>query len=97
MPEEQLASRELQNVVHAAIASLPPRQREVITARDVVGMDAAEAAQVLGLTSGNQRVLLHRARSKVRAAVEQYAASVIDPSDGSAPRASRPIEERNWS
>jgi RNA polymerase sigma-70 factor (ECF subfamily) len=96
VPEEQLASRELQQVIHAAIASLPTRQREVITARDVVGMDAAEAARVLGLTSGNQRVLLHRARSKVRAAVEQYAASVLEPTDGSAARASRPIEDRNW-
>jgi RNA polymerase sigma-70 factor (ECF subfamily) len=97
VPEERLASRELQQVIHAAIASLPTRQREVITVRDVVGMDAVEAAQVLGLTSGNQRVLLHRARSKVRAAVEQYAASVLEPTDGSAARASRPIEDRNWS
>jgi RNA polymerase sigma-70 factor (ECF subfamily) len=97
VPEERLASRELQQVIHAAIASLPTRQREVITARDVVGMDAAEAAQVLGLTGGNQRVLLHRARSKVRAAVEEYAAGVLEPTDGCAARASRPIEDRNWS
>lgn len=97
VPEERLAARELQQVIHAAIASLPIRQREVVTARDVVGMDAPEAAQVLGLTDGNQRVLLHRARSKVRAAVEQYASSVIEPSDGSASRASRPTEDRNRS
>lgn len=81
MPEERLAAHETHRVIHAAIAGLPIRQREVITARDVVGMDATEAAEVLGLTSGNQRVLLHRARSKVRAAVEQYAAEASDDLD----------------
>lgn len=74
LPEDQLATKELRGVVRAAIAALPVRQREVITARDVLGMDAAEASQVLGLTDGNQRVLLHRARSRVRNALEQYAA-----------------------
>jgi RNA polymerase sigma-70 factor (ECF subfamily) len=86
----------LQRVIHASIASLPTRQREVITARDVVGMDAAEAAEVLGLTSGNQRVLLHRARSKVRAALEQYAADVIEePSSDGAARSGRRTDDRN--
>lgn len=78
IPEECLAGKELRRVVDAAIAALPVRQREVITVRDVVGMDAAEAAQVLGLSSGNQRVLLHRARSKVRLALEQYGADTAD-------------------
>jgi RNA polymerase sigma-70 factor, ECF subfamily len=91
VPEDRLASHELQRVVHASIAALPTRQREVITARDVVGMDAAEAAEVLGLTSGNQRVLLHRARSKVRAALEQYAADAIEEP------AARTSENRNRS
>ena len=74
IPEERLATRELRRVIDAAIAALPVRQREIITARDVLGMDAVEAATVLGLSTGNQRVLLHRARSKVRAALEQYGA-----------------------
>ncbi len=72
LPEELLAADELRRTIDAAITTLPTRQREVITARDVLGMAAAEAAEVLGLTAGNQRVLLHRARSKVRAALEQY-------------------------
>ena len=84
-------------MIHAAIAALPARQREVITARDVVGMDAPEAAEVLGLTSGNQRVLLHRARSKVRAQVEQYASSVLDPAPGAAAGASQSSDDRNRS
>jgi RNA polymerase sigma-70 factor (ECF subfamily) len=90
MPEERLASQEMQRVIHAAIAGLPIRQREVITARDVVGMDAPEAAAILNLTSGNQRVLLHRARSKVRATLEQYAADASDdPASGGAARVRR--------
>ena len=72
IPEDRLAAKELRRVIDTAIAALPVRQREVITARDVVGLDAAEAAAILGVSSGNQRVLLHRARSKVRAALEQY-------------------------
>ena len=71
MPEERLAAKELRGVIDEVIAELPVRQREVIVARDVIGLDAAEAAGILGVSSGNQRVLLHRARSKVRAALEQ--------------------------
>jgi RNA polymerase sigma-70 factor (ECF subfamily) len=97
VPEDRLASHELQRVIHASIAALPTRQREVITARDVVGMGAAEAADLLGLTSGNQRVLLHRARSKVRAALEQYAADVIEVPPGGASNASRTAADRNRS
>ena len=78
MPEERLAGKELRGVIDDAIAALPQRQREVIVARDVVGMDAVEAARVLGVSSGNQRVLLHRARSKVRAALEQHGAEQLD-------------------
>ena len=55
-----------------AIAELPPRQREVLTLRDIQGYSAAEACNALDLTETNQRVLLHRARSKVRAALEQH-------------------------
>ena len=52
--------------------ALPPAQRAVITLRDVDGLSSEETCDVLGLTEGNQRVLLHRARSKVRAEFERY-------------------------
>lgn len=91
IPEDRLAAKELRRVLDAAIAALPIRQREVITSRDIVGMDAAEAAAVLRLTPGNERVLLHRARSKVRAALEQYGADVLDEAPpGSPPRSPSP-------
>lgn len=81
-PEERLGAAELGAVIDAAIAVLPRRQREVITVRDVLGMDAAEARTVLDLTDANQRVLLHRARSRVRAAVESYAGGGAVPAGG---------------
>lgn len=72
-PEERLGAAELRAVIDAAIAALPRRQREVITLRDVLGLDPADTGWALRVTGGNQRVLLHRARSRVRAAVESYA------------------------
>jgi RNA polymerase sigma-70 factor (ECF subfamily) len=71
-PEERLSSDEARRVLFEAIADLPPRQREVITLRDVSGLSAAEACNALGLSETNQRVLLHRARSQVRAALERH-------------------------
>lgn len=59
-------------MVERAVELLPPVQRAVITLRDVEGMTAAEACELLGLTEGNQRVLLHRARSRVCRALERY-------------------------
>jgi RNA polymerase sigma-70 factor (ECF subfamily) len=72
IPEDRLLSAETRSVVDDAIAQLPDMQRAVITLRDVQGFSAQEASEVLGLTEGNQRVLLHRARSKVRARLEEY-------------------------
>jgi RNA polymerase sigma-70 factor, ECF subfamily len=72
LPEERLIASETLQHVRAAIAKLPPRQQEVIVLRDVEGWDAEEVSQALDLTPGNQRVLLHRARSKVRAELEHY-------------------------
>jgi RNA polymerase sigma-70 factor, ECF subfamily len=71
-PEDRLATAEARRVLLEAIAALPPRQREVITLRDIQGLSAEEARNALGVSETNQRVLLHRARSKVRAALERY-------------------------
>jgi RNA polymerase sigma-70 factor, ECF subfamily len=68
--DEQLASAEAARAVKEAIAQLPTSQRTVITLRDVEGLESSEVCDLLGISEGNQRVLLHRARAKVRAAVE---------------------------
>ena len=72
LPEDRLLSRETRAEVERAVELLPSAQRAVIVLRDVEGMTAAETCELLGLTEGNQRVLLHRARSKVRRALERY-------------------------
>ncbi|MGH8909192.1 MAG: RNA polymerase sigma factor [Egibacteraceae bacterium] len=72
LPEERATARELRERINQCIDLLPPRQRAIITLRDVEGWSAAEVCGALGLTDANQRVLLHRARSKVRSALEQY-------------------------
>lgn len=73
-PEERLLAAEAHEHVERAIAALPPNQRAVITLRDVQGWDAAEICTLLGVTEANQRVLLHRARAKVRQALAGYLA-----------------------
>jgi RNA polymerase sigma-70 factor, ECF subfamily len=73
-PEGRLMSSETVGVVRSAIDELPPAQRAVITMRDVVGFSSEEVCAELDLSEGNQRVLLHRGRSKVRAALERYVA-----------------------
>jgi RNA polymerase sigma-70 factor, ECF subfamily len=71
-PEERLLAAETLEKVREAIATLPPRQQEVIVLRDVEGWDPEEVSVALELSAGNQRVLLHRARSKVRGELERY-------------------------
>ena len=71
-PEERLLSDETMAVVEAAIAKLPASQAIVISMRDVDGFSAEEACNALDISETNQRVLLHRARSKVRQALEDY-------------------------
>jgi len=71
-PEAWIDDEQTRAVLLGTIASLAPRQREVITLRDLLGWSEAEAATVLGVSVGNERVLLHRARAKVRAALERH-------------------------
>lgn len=71
-PEESAVSAETMACVRAAIAALPDAQREVISLRDIDGWPSAEVCNVLGLSETNQRVLLHRARSRVRRALEEF-------------------------
>ncbi len=63
---------EVRSLIHAAIDSLPPSQREVVTLRDSEGWTTEEVCNILQITETNQRVLLHRGRSRVRRALEQY-------------------------
>ena len=68
----RLLAQETMDVVEREIAKLPPNQAAVITMRDVEGFDAEEVRNALDISETNQRVLLHRARSKVRRALEEY-------------------------
>ena len=71
-PQDKVLERETLDVIRMAIEQLPEAQREVIRLRDVEGWSPMEVADALEISDGNQRVLLHRARSKVRAALEMY-------------------------
>ena len=71
-PEPRLLAAETREVIERAIEALPGAQRAVISLRDVQGWPAEEVCNALGITETNQRVLLHRARSKVRRALEDY-------------------------
>ncbi len=70
--EDALESRETIEAIASAMEAVPPMQRAVMTMRDVEGLGADETCQLLGISEGNQRVLLHRARSKVRKLLEDY-------------------------
>jgi len=72
MPEERLLSQETRMCFERAIEALPPNQRRIIILRDIEGWTSDEICSTLGISEGNQRVLLHRARSKVRSALERY-------------------------
>jgi RNA polymerase sigma-70 factor, ECF subfamily len=75
-PEEGLLAIETREVIAAAIAELPVAQRTVIALRDVEGWSSEEVAEALEISAGNQRILLHRARSRVRNAIESYYGAV---------------------
>ena len=75
-PEDRLLSGETRGVILAAIEQLPRAQRLVVTLRDVEGWSADETCEALEVTGSNQRVLLHRGRSKLRAALERHLSPV---------------------
>jgi RNA polymerase sigma-70 factor (ECF subfamily) len=70
-PERRALDAEARAVIERAVDRLPPEQREVLTMRDLLDWSAAEVCDALGITDANQRVLLHRGRSKVRATLER--------------------------
>jgi RNA polymerase sigma-70 factor, ECF subfamily len=72
VPDDVLVADETIDVIRREIDRLPPAQRTVMTLRDIDGLSAEEVCNALELTETNQRVLLHRARAKVRAALEEY-------------------------
>jgi len=72
LPEDVLGARETFAVVAAAVAELPEAQRTVIALRDIHGYSSDEVCDALDVSPGNQRVLLHRARSHVRRALEGH-------------------------
>jgi RNA polymerase sigma-70 factor, ECF subfamily len=68
--DERIVAEHLAPRVHALIEELPPNMRQVVILRDVEELSAQEVSALLGITDGNQRVLLHRARARVRAGLE---------------------------
>jgi RNA polymerase sigma-70 factor (ECF subfamily) len=78
IPEQRLLSQETYARIEAAITLLPPNQRTVIILHDIENWQVAEICNILGVSENNQRVLLHRARSKVRRALELYFAEEND-------------------
>jgi RNA polymerase sigma-70 factor (ECF subfamily) len=71
-PEAVLLAGEVMDVVASGLAELPPRQRAVVTLRDVHGLTPEEVCAMLDLNLGNQRVLLHRGRARLRQLLEDY-------------------------
>ena len=68
--EDRLHAAKLAARLHSAIGELPERQREVVTLRDVEGLSSEEVCSVLAISESNQRVLLHRGRSRLRQVLE---------------------------
>jgi RNA polymerase sigma-70 factor (ECF subfamily) len=71
-PEARLLASEVRDCIRAAIEALPPGQRTVVTMRDVEGWTPEDVCNALQISESNQRVLLHRGRSRVRRALERY-------------------------
>jgi RNA polymerase sigma-70 factor (ECF subfamily) len=81
-PEQVTLTREVHDVVAAALGELPDRQRIVVALRDLDGHSSDEVCSLLDISAANQRVLLHRGRAVVRAHLERYYAGAPAPTDG---------------
>jgi len=68
--EDRLEAGKLAGFLRTAIGDLPERQRQVVTLRDIEGLTSEEVCSVLEISESNQRVLLHRGRSRLRQAIE---------------------------
>jgi RNA polymerase sigma-70 factor (ECF subfamily) len=77
LPEDQIASAETRALIEATIETLPTRQRQVIRLRDIEGWEPSEVCQALDISDGNQRILLHRARGRVRSVLEAHFADPV--------------------
>jgi RNA polymerase sigma-70 factor, ECF subfamily len=75
-PEGSVLGRELVDVAQRELEKLPDRQRTVVTLRDMLGFDSGEVCELLDISAANQRVLLHRGRAFLRAALENYLGEV---------------------
>jgi RNA polymerase sigma-70 factor (ECF subfamily) len=71
-PEDRLLADETRRVIAQAIEELPPQQAAVVSMRDIEGWTSEEVQEALGISAANQRVLLHRGRQRVRAALDAY-------------------------
>lgn len=71
-PESLLMRSETRHAIQEVIAGLPAAQRAVVTLRDVEGFSSEEVCNILDLSETNQRVLLHRARSRLRRELERH-------------------------
>jgi RNA polymerase sigma-70 factor (ECF subfamily) len=78
-PERRAVSLQLREELRQALTELPERQRLVITLRDVEGLDSEEVCELLDLSPGNERVLLHRGRTRLRAALERAVSAAALP------------------
>ena len=72
LPEERMLAKETRACIDATLATLPPHQRLVLTLRDMEGFSSRDVCAILDVSESNQRVLLHRARSRIRSALEHY-------------------------
>ena len=75
-PEALLEQKEAMDALRDAVDQLPPNQRSVVSLRDLDGWDSADVCNVLEISETNQRVLLHRGRTKVRSALEKHLAGI---------------------
>lgn len=77
-PEGSALSKELVTLARRELERIPRHQAMVVTLRDMLGFDSAEVCELLQISAGNQRVLLHRGRAAVRQALEDYLGDSVD-------------------